>query len=133
MKNNYPIPDSAVKFNTDSDFDYVIKSYLAREGEQEARNWEERQQEAFENYKSPKTPYDPRTPHLAVLGLGINATPEQIKSQFRKLVMENHPDKFSHLGNEKAIEEAEERFLRIKDAYDAIILESLPEANVDQE
>jgi DnaJ like chaperone protein len=53
---------------------------------------------------------------LAVLGLTAQATPAEIKSAWRKLSLENHPDRVAHLGGEfRAL--AEERMRRINEAY----------------
>lgn len=53
---------------------------------------------------------------LAVLGLPTDATPADIKSAWRKLSLENHPDRVAHLGGEfRAL--AEERMRGINEAY----------------
>jgi DnaJ-class molecular chaperone len=53
---------------------------------------------------------------LAVLGLPANATSADIKSAWRKLSLENHPDRVTHLGGEfRAL--AEERMRGINEAY----------------
>ena len=78
-------------------------------------------------------PQDPNIAPLRILGLEPNATKEQVKVRYHRLMLENHPDRYQHLDNEAAVGAAEERFMIIKNAYDAIIQESLPEANVDQE
>jgi len=49
--------------------------------------------------------------YYSVLGLPRNATPEQIKKQFRKLSLETHPDRPN--GNE-------DRFKEINEAYEAL-------------
>jgi len=51
-----------------------------------------------------------------VLGLTPQATPAQIKSAWRKLSLENHPDRVAHLGGEFR-DLAEERMRRINEAY----------------
>jgi len=53
---------------------------------------------------------------LGVLGLPANATSADIKSAWRKLSLENHPDRVAHLGGEfRAL--AEERMRGINEAY----------------
>lgn len=52
-------------------------------------------------------------PH-AVLGVARSATPEEIKSAYRKLAKEHHPDR--HGGSE----DAKARFQEIQNAYDAL-------------
>jgi len=49
--------------------------------------------------------------YYRVLGVARNATPEEIKKQYRKLAMAHHPDR--NKGNPSA----EERFKRINEAY----------------
>ncbi len=54
---------------------------------------------------------------LATLGLGPEANADEIKSAWRKLSMENHPDRAQHLGEEFA-EIAGKRMAEINAAYD---------------
>lgn len=56
-------------------------------------------------------PYD-------VLGVGQNATEEEIKKAYRELVKKYHPDKFA--GNPKAAEAASEKLKQINMAYDIL-------------
>lgn len=56
---------------------------------------------------------------LAVLGVSKDATPDQIKSAYRKLAAQYHPDKVSHLGPEFS-KLAEEKMTRINKAYQAL-------------
>ena len=56
-----------------------------------------------------KTPY-------TLLGVSSNASSEEIKKAYRQMVMEHHPDKTAHLGEEKA-QEAHLKFLEIMEAY----------------
>ncbi len=55
--------------------------------------------------------------HTKTLGLSKDASKEDIKKAYRKLVMQYHPDKFE---NAPAIEsqKAEEQFIRIQEAYE---------------
>jgi curved DNA-binding protein len=52
-------------------------------------------------------------PH-AVLGVEANATPEEIKSAYRKLAMKHHPDRNG------GTDEASRKFQEIQDAYDML-------------
>ena len=62
---------------------------------------------------------DPTDPY-SVLGLSPGATLEEIKSAYRRLATQYHPDKVQHLG--KDIQEvAEVRFREIQQAYDALV------------
>lgn len=56
-----------------------------------------------------------KTPH-SVLGVGRNASPDEIKRAFRRLANQYHPDKVQHLGGEFK-ELAERRFKEIQKAY----------------
>jgi DnaJ like chaperone protein len=57
--------------------------------------------------------------HYAGLGLSPSATDDEIKSAFRRLAAENHPDRVASLGAAEA-EAATQRFRQVKDAYDAL-------------
>jgi DnaJ like chaperone protein len=54
--------------------------------------------------------------HYQVLGLSVDATFAEIKSAYRKLSMEYHPDKVAHLG-EEFHKVAEEKMKEINGAY----------------
>ena len=56
--------------------------------------------------------YDP----YAILEVDRNASPEEIKKAYRRLVSKYHPDKVAHLGDEFK-EMAEKRFKEIQQAY----------------
>jgi DnaJ like chaperone protein len=56
---------------------------------------------------------------LAELGLQSGANPAEIKASWRKLSLENHPDRAAHLGEEFR-KLAEERMRRINSAYDVL-------------
>ena len=56
---------------------------------------------------------------LAELGLERGANTAEIKQAWRKLSMDNHPDRVAHLGNEFR-KLAEERMRRINAAYDVL-------------
>ena len=60
---------------------------------------------------------DPEDQYYAVLGLEPGASFDEIKKAYRKLVVQYHPDKVSHLGDEfKKV--AEEKMKEINVAYD---------------
>lgn len=59
-----------------------------------------------------KDPYE-------VLGVSRNATPEEIKSAFRKQAQRYHPDRVSHLGEELQ-QLAKQKFLEIQKAYEIL-------------
>ncbi len=56
---------------------------------------------------------------LCISGLDDNCSLDDIRKAYRKLVKENHPDMFAHMGD-KFQESAAERFHAIKDAYNFI-------------
>ena len=58
---------------------------------------------------------DPRK----VLGVGKNASPDDIKRAYRRLAAKYHPDKVSHLG-EDFQKAANEKFQKVNEAYETI-------------
>jgi DnaJ like chaperone protein len=76
--------------------------------------FEEEQKSSFTNSKLTN-----KENALNVLGLNQNATQKEIKKAYRKLVMINHPDKFTFEGEEQ-LKLAEERFLKIQEAYECL-------------
>ena len=54
-----------------------------------------------------------------VLGLEPNASDEEVKKAYRKMVVKFHPDKVEHMGEEYQ-KGAKEKFQKIQDAYEAI-------------
>jgi DnaJ like chaperone protein len=89
---------------------YVSK-YLARRRSRAkpADTGQAEQPRSSDRGNSPKTPYE-------VLGVSPSATEEQIRSAYRKLASQYHPDKVAHLGSELQ-ELAEKRFKEIQTAY----------------
>jgi DnaJ like chaperone protein len=67
------------------------------------------------SYEEKNTDTGNDDPH-SVLGVGRDATPEQIKQAYRQLANQYHPDKVTHLGEEFR-ELAEKRFKEIQEAY----------------
>jgi len=63
--------------------------------------------------------YDDLESAYQVLGITSNATDEEIKKAYRKMAVENHPDKVGHLG-EDIRKAAEEKFSQINVAYEKI-------------
>ena len=55
-----------------------------------------------------------------ILGLPANSSKEAVKSAYRKLSKEYHPDRVAHLGEEYQ-EIAKEKFIKVKDAYDTVM------------
>lgn len=63
--------------------------------------------------------YDDLDSAYQVLGINSTATDEEVKKAYRKIAMENHPDKVGHLG-EDIRKAAEEKFTQINVAYEKI-------------
>ncbi|MCK8496816.1 TerB family tellurite resistance protein [Myxococcus fulvus] len=57
--------------------------------------------------------------HYEALGLSSGATDSEVKSAFRRLAAELHPDKHAHLKGEDA-DEVARRFQEVRDAYEEI-------------
>jgi hypothetical protein len=62
-----------------------------------------------ETHRPSRTPYE-------ILEVSPNAGPDEIKTAYRKLANQYHPDKVAHLGKEFQ-ELAEQRFKEIQQAY----------------
>ena len=58
----------------------------------------------------------PRPSPYQVLGVDRNATKEEIKTAYRRLAGQYHPDRVSHLGEEFRVL-AEQKFKEIQEAY----------------
>lgn len=63
--------------------------------------------------------YDDLESAYQILGISKAATDEEVKKAYRKMAMENHPDKVGHLG-EDIRKAAEEKFTQINVAYEKI-------------
>lgn len=63
--------------------------------------------------------YDDLDSAYRILGVTHTASDEEIKKAYRKMAMENHPDKVGHLG-EDIRKAAEEKFTQINVAYEKI-------------
>jgi hypothetical protein len=77
-----------------------------------SRQQENGSDSAQESRSSLKNPYE-------ILGLNPEATPEEIKSAYRKLAQQYHPDKMAHMGEEFR-DLAEKKFKEIQEAYRAL-------------
>jgi len=79
-------------------------------------HWQSRFEEA-RGFGTPRR--EATTEALAELGLAPGADADEIKQAWRKLSMENHPDRVTHLGEEFR-RVAEQRMRRINAAYDVL-------------
>jgi len=67
------------------------------------------------HYRHPGAGGNEKDPH-AVLGVEKNASADEIKKAYRRLVSTYHPDKVSHMGEEFQ-QLAEKKFKEIQEAY----------------
>lgn len=72
------------------------------------------------SYRSVKAMfYDDLNSAYSILGVSKDATNEEIKKAYRKMAIENHPDKVGYMG-EDIRKAAEEKFSKINQAYEQI-------------
>lgn len=100
------------------DFIYVYNSYTYT---YQQRNYYQQYGYRSDNsqYQSPGRRSSNLDADYALLGVKRSDTDETIKKAYRRLAIDNHPDKVAHLG-EAARKEAEKRFAEINEAYQRI-------------
>ena len=98
---------------------YKYEYHKAKE-EKEERKREERQRRAEHSFRNVTTEAH------KTLGIKADATLEEIKSAYRELAMKLHPDKLPTNATQEQIEEANENFRVITEAY-KFLIESEPE------
>lgn len=76
-------------------------------------------EEYTSGYSRQQTSYYKRTDHYKVLTLEPNATDEEIKTTYRKLARQYHPDKHASKSPEE-VKSNEEKFKKIQEAYNQI-------------
>ena len=60
--------------------------------------------------------------YYSVLGITRDATDEEVRKAYKSMAVKHHPDKVSYLG-EEAQKAAQEKFIKIQEAYEHIKLE----------
>ena len=63
--------------------------------------------------------YDDLDSAYSILGIHSSATDEEVKKAYRKMAIENHPDKVGYMG-EDIRKAAEKKFMAINEAYEKI-------------
>lgn len=88
---------------------WIRQKQQERYHQSSSHQFHENQHAQYGKREDPKDPY-------TVLGIGKNATRDEIKSAYKKLVNKYHPDKVQYLGEEFR-QLAEKRFKEIQEAY----------------
>jgi len=91
---------------------WLVKRIIGGAGQTESYN-SSRPSQGESEPSAEKDPYK-------VLGVSQNATPEEIKSAYRKQAQRYHPDRVSHLGEELQ-QLAKQKFLEIQKAYEILM------------
>lgn len=104
-----------------TDYEYIRNTYQYYR-QQSYRSEYSNSSSGYSGYSGYSGSYG-RTSNLdadyAMLGVSSSDSDETIKKAYRRLAVDNHPDKVAHLG-EAARKEAEARFAKINEAYQRI-------------
>lgn len=73
----------------------------------------------FQSIRATYAPKNNLDAAYQILEIQSSASNEEVKKAYRKMVVKYHPDKLQHLG-EDVIKAAEEKFLKVQEAYDSI-------------
>jgi DnaJ like chaperone protein len=86
--------------------------------EQKGFNDKEQKHYTYKGQKQRSQPQPSLLTAYRTLGLNVDASAEDIKKTYRKLMSQNHPDKLMAQGlTERALEKAKERAQEIQQAY----------------
>lgn len=88
----------------------------------EDQNRYQRQYNSQSNESSQQRTYQPAKDYYSILGVTREASDDEVKKAYRKLIMEYHPDKVANNSNNdsKYKEFAAKRFREVQDAYEQI-------------
>lgn len=104
-----------------TDYDYLLNTYRYY-SQQSYQSGYSGSYSGYSGYSGQSGSYG-RSSNLeadyALLGVKSSDSDEDIKKAYRRLAIDNHPDKVAHLG-ETARKEAETRFAKINEAYQRI-------------
>lgn len=95
-----------------TDYDYIRNTYQFYQQQQNRQGY-------YSNYSGSYGSYSSLNADYALLGVKSSDSDDVIKKAYRRLAVDNHPDKVAHLG-ENARKEAEARFAKINEAYQRI-------------
>ncbi len=103
-----------------SDFNYIYNAYFYSQQNYQY-GWYQYGNNQYGNnqYGNSYRPSQNLEADYAILGVRSSDSDETIKKAYRRMAIDNHPDKVAHLG-EAARKEAETRFAQINEAYQRI-------------
>lgn len=96
----------------DGDLSRLERDFLRRSAELLGLSAEQHSRVAGKHFSSDDLPY-------RVLGLSPTCSDGEVKSAFRRMAREHHPDRAAHLGP-RAQEEANRQFVELREAYEEI-------------
>lgn len=83
------------------------------------RSYYEAKEKSEKETRQKRPSADLKKQYREILGVTTNATPEELKKTYRKLVKQHHPDVFANASDAQK-RMAESKFIKIQEAYEAL-------------